>query len=434
VTGNDWEIPIDRVEARVWLPEGVRDLHASVYTGPLGSKGQDARLVIEGREVEAISTRRLEPGEGLTLAVGFAKGLVTPQGPSVGPLGWLQGRLALLLPLLAGLILAPLWWLFGRDPALGAVPVVYEPPEGLPAAVLGALVRQEVGGITLGATLVDLAVKGHLKIGVVEVKRFFRPHDPTYAFTLRTPKAAWRDLAPHERYLLDHLFPAGVVGATVDTEDLRNSFYVHVPGFQALVRQAVLKQGFYRRWPATVRASTILGGFGVTVLVVGVARMVLPAGLLSLQMALNPALTVGCLVATGVFIIGFAWVMPSRTTRGVEVLRQTLGFEDFLRRVEAPRFKAVIRTPELFERFLPYAMVAGLTRQWAEAFQGILQAPPSWYTGHDSDFNVNTFGTHLEDCCRATSGAMQSSPSSSGGSSGGGSSGGGSGGGGGGGF
>ena len=97
------------------------------------------------------------------------------------------------------------------------------------------------------------------------------------------------------------------------------------------------------------------------------------------------------------------------------LLRQTLGFQEFLRRVDAPRFNAVIRTPELFERFLPYAMVAGLTTAWARAFAGIVQEPPRWYLSSDADFDVNHFSSSLDDCCRITSRSMVSSPSNSGG-------------------
>jgi uncharacterized membrane protein YgcG len=164
---------------------------------------------------------------------------------------------------------------------------------------------------------------------------------------------------------------------------------------------------------------------------------VLPHDITLLQPAADPLLTVLSLAATLALIGVFAWLMPSRTPRGVEVLRQTLGFQEFLRRVDAPRFERVIKTPELFERFLPYAMVAGLTKPWAAAFQGIVQTPPNWYVGSDDHFDIDGFGDRLEDCCRTTGSAMQSSPSSSSsssGSSGGGSSGGGDGGGGGGGF
>lgn len=229
---------------------------------------------------------------------------------------------------------------------------------GSPAEV-AALVRQQVESNTLGATLVDLAVKGVLRI----------------------------------------------------TEALRESFYVHVPGFLALVQEAEMRKGFFRQWPETVRAWALVIGWAVTLLVV----MLGVAGALLL-----------------VSLIG--WAMPRRTPQGVATLRQALGFEEFLRRVEAPRYRRVIRTPELFECWLPYAMVAGLTRQWTAAFRGIVQEPPAWFSvDHEESFDVDAFGEDIEDCGRDCCEVLQSSPSSSGsdfgssdsGSSGGGSSGGG---------
>lgn len=437
VTGNDWEIPIDRVTARVLLPEGVKGLHASVYTGPRGARGEDARLQVEPQQVTAESIRRLEPGEGLTLAVGFAKGLVTPPSALERILRWLQARLALVLPLVTAVVLGRLWWRFGRDPALGSVPVAYEPPGGLPAAVLGCLVQEGVDSVALGATLVDLAVKGHLRIQQLQEKLLFLPLSKHYQFTLLTTGQQQGELAPQEAYLLEHLFPSAAVGTAVDTNDLRDHFYVHVPGFQRLVQQSVMAQGFYRRWPGQVRAITFFAGLGAVAAAVAVAQVLLPHDIARLQGAADPLVTGLCLLATLVLILLFAWIMPSRTPRGVEVLRQTLGFQEFLRRVDAPRFEKVILTPELFERFLPYAMVAGLTKPWAAAFQGIVQSPPSWYVGSDDRFDIGGFGSSLDDCCSTTGSAMQSSPSSSSsssGSSGGGSSGGGDGGGGGGGF
>ncbi len=438
VTGNGWEIPIDRVTALVRLPEGAKDLHASVYTGPLGARGRDARLFIAEREVRAVTSRRLEPGEGLTLAVGFAKGLVKAPSALERARRWLQGRLILLLPLVTGVILGRFWWRFGRDPALGSVAVLYEPPGGLPAAVLGSLVQQRVDSVTLGATLVDLAVKGHLRIQQLEPALPFLPFPKRYRFTVLTTRQQWQELAPHEAYLLEHLFPAGEAGESISTDELRDHFYVHVPGFKRLVRQAVLAEGFYRQWPPSVRGVTLAAGIGMVVAALVLPMVLLPRDIFLLQTVVDPLLTGLCLLATLALVILFAWIMPSRTPRGVEVLRQTLGFEEFLLRVESPRFNRVIRTPELFERFLPYAMVAGLTKPWASAFQGIVQTPPSWYVGSDDHFDIDGFGSDLEDCCSSTGSAMQSSPSSSGssssGSSGGGSSGGGDGGGGGGGF
>lgn len=436
VTGNAWEVPIAQASARVQLPLGVSGLHASVYTGPRGARDRNATLTIGADTVASTTTRRLEPGEGFTLAVGFAKGLVPPPTALAQWIHWWQGRLALLLPLLSAAVLGPLWWRIGRDPAVGAVPVAYEPPEGLPPAVLGSLVAEQVSGSALSATLVALAVKGQLRIEQDQRKLLFLNLGKRYVFTLLGEPAQWSALRPHEAYLLETLFPSAEPGAMVSTDQLRDHYYVHVPGFERLVMQAVVAEKFFRRWPGTVRALTFFVGLGLAAAVFVLASALLPHDIVMLQGAAHPWLILVSLALTVVLVGLFAWIMPSRTTRGTVVLRQTLGFQEFLRRVEAPRLERVPLTPELFERFLPYAMVAGLTRQWAAAFQGILEAPPSWYVG-SGDFDLTDFGTSLEDCFSTTSGAMQSSPSSSSsssGSSGGGSSGGGDGGGGGGGF
>lgn len=437
VTGNAWEVPIERASALVRLPPAVSGLHASIYTGPRGARDQNATLTIGADTVASSTTRRLEPGEGFTLAVGFAKGLVPPPSALAQLIDWWQGRLALLLPLLSAGVLGPLWWRIGRDPAVGVVPVAYEPPEGLPPAVLGSLVAEQVSGSALSATLVALAEKGQLRIEQDQQKLLFLNLGKRYVFTLLGEPDQRRALLPHEAYVLETLFPLGTPGSWVSTDQLRDHYYVHVPGFEQLVKQAVLAERFFRRWPGTVRALTFFGGLGLAGAAVALALVLLPHDIWLLQGAAHPWLTFGSLGLTVVLVAVFAWIMPSRTTRGTAVLRQTLGFQEFLRRVEAPRLERVVLTPELFERFLPYAMVAGLTRPWAAAFQGILEAPPSWYVGSDDDFNPTDFGTSLEDCFSSTTGAMQSSPSSSSsssGSSGGGSSGGGDGGGGGGGF
>lgn len=108
------------------------------------------------------------------------------------------------------------------------------------------------------------------------------------------------------------------------------------------------------------------------------------------------------------------------------------GFEEFLTRVEGERFEQIVKTPEMFERFLPFAMAFGVEKKWARAFQDIYREPPRWYVGSNSmGFNATSFSGRLSDLSTSAASTMSSSPRSSGGS---GFSGGSSGGGGGGGF
>lgn len=140
---------------------------------------------------------------------------------------------------------------------------------------------------------------------------------------------------------------------------------------------------------------------------------------------------------SGLIVVGFGRIMPARTLQGTRALEGVLGFEEFLTRVEVDRFDRVIKTPELFEKFLPYAMALGVEKNWAQAFESIVTTAPAWYQGSDlAQFNTRGFTSRMGDMASRAGSTMTSAPRSSGGSgfSSGGSSGGGFGGGGGRGF
>lgn len=78
VTGDGWPFAIDEAEVRVHLPAPARFGDRSVYTGMLGSRASDARLIAESPgEIAFRTTRRLEQGEGFTIAVAWPRGVVS---------------------------------------------------------------------------------------------------------------------------------------------------------------------------------------------------------------------------------------------------------------------------------------------------------------------------------------------------------------------
>ena len=99
-------------------------------------------------------------------------------------------------------------------------------------------------------------------------------------------------------------------------------------------------------------------------------------------------------------------------------------------------------TPELFERYLPYAIALGVENRWAERFQSVLAAAAAqghqgfaWYSGSSSPWNdTSGFTNSIGSSLASTVSSASTAPGSSSGSGGGGSSGGGGGGGGGGGW
>ena len=153
---------------------------------------------------------------------------------------------------------------------------------------------------------------------------------------------------------------------------------------------------------------------------------------------LTPVSFVIAAIVSGIILVIFAQIMPARTEAGTRTLEHVLGFEEFLRRVESENLKRIIvGHPELFDKYLPYAMAFGVERQFARAFEGIYTQAPQWYVGPSMmNFNVGHFSSSVSHLSTVASTTMSSTPRSSSGSGfgGGGSSGGGGGGGGGGAF
>jgi uncharacterized membrane protein len=152
---------------------------------------------------------------------------------------------------------------------------------------------------------------------------------------------------------------------------------------------------------------------------------------------MQPAAAIVAGILSAAIVAAFGWFMPSRTVHGTRELEKVLGFQEFLERVEADRMERIVKTPEMFERFLPYAMALGVEDNWAKAFEGIYREPPQWYSGPGGvhTFHPRSFTSNLGRMSTQAASVMASAPRSSGGSGfSGGSSGGGFGGGGGGGF
>jgi len=215
--------------------------------------------------------------------------------------------------------------------------------------------------------------------------------------------------------------------------DLHNRFYQNIPGIKSEIFGSLVSHGYYARRPDSVRATY----FGVAIVT---AVLIIGAGSWfsrTYGMAPFPFIISGIL--TGLIIAAFAYFMPARTQSGATALEKILGFEDFLNHVEADRFNRMIKTPEMFEKFLPFAMALGVEKNWSKAFQNIYTQPPQWYQGgnYSGGFYPYLFVNNLSAMSTQAGTALASAPRSSGGSGfsgGGGYSGGGFGGGGGGGF
>ena len=426
VTGNEWKVPIEHAEARVYLPEGaIGKTHARCFSGVYGSRASDCVVTDDGSTI-GFAADALGPTAGLTAVVVFPKGLLPEPSRFQRWVDWAveQGGLWLLAPVATFLLCFHLWRTRGADPGGGeSVPVRYEPPEGLSPAEVGTLLDESADLADLSATLLDLAVRGYLDIQEVESSRFLFLSSKDYV--LRKKREADERLRGHERAFHGALFAGRDV---VRISSLRQKFHQEVETIRGLVYDQLSGAGgCFRSSPERVRGHWRAAALGVAV-----------AAVVAGGAAVVPPLAVGCLVACAGTVFLFAPAMPSRTRRGRKLYLEILGYREFLLRVDRDRLERLGgRTTDRFEQGLAYALVLGAADRWADAFADLYAKPPDWYRseGYGRGFGSRAFVADVGRSLHTIGRSLAESPPRRSGESGGGGggwSGGGSGGGGGG--
>ena len=429
ITGDEWDVPIEAASARIELPPAAAAVRATAFNGPYGSTARDAEVAISGTTIGVVMPKPLGFREGLTAVVGWNKGAVVEPTQAERAAGFVASNWLLAIPVAVFLGMFGLWYRVGRDPAGLPVTVQYEPPAGLTPAEAGTLMDASVDMRDITATMVDLAVRGYLQIEEREEEvllGLWKRRE--YVFHRTEPRADAKGLEAHEQEVLDGIFEGH--RREVRLSDLEHSFYKCLPRIRTGVFDRLIRQKLYRSRPDQVKGRWV----GLAVLLGGMLAVL--GGTVGATIGLSTMAVVIAVVSSVLIMIVFGLIMPARTVLGARQRERVLGFEEFLQRVESDRFERVIKTPEMFERFLPFAMAFGVEKKWARAFQDIYREPPTWYVGaNPMGFNAGTFSSRLSDLSSRAGNTMSSSPRSSGGSGfSGGSSGGGSGGGGGGGF
>lgn len=476
VTGHDWEVPIVWATTSVRGPTGVVD-HAC-YAGPYGSTTPCETRPVDRGGVGGSATD-LAPGSGMTMMAAFPAGTFGDIAPILrdrpSPFAGRSGPTAAAASVvwdhagpLAALVLAGSaafggWRVVrGRDlryahlpPGVVATPgsparvetvwraptvaVRFTPPDGLPPAAVGALDDARVTTAHVSATIVDLAVRGHLGIREADRDRRGRVTDWTL---VDRPRAAGRDpLSPVEQALLTGIFGAR---RAVRLSQLRHGFHATVEEARRGIAADLDERGLFTRPVPLARRvrfsvpnmiyAVVLGGFAVN----AVLSADLHAELFLLGVA---ALGAATWYAAAVVTRRAA---RRRTALGRALHEQSRSFRHYLATAEAGRLR-VEDGEDVFSRYLPYAIVYGVAERWARVFaelesRGARLAHPEWYTGNGSHGFASTgytdLGRAVSDFSASATSTLSATPGSaggSGGSSGGGFSGGGGGGGGGGG-
>jgi uncharacterized membrane protein YgcG len=417
VTGNDWPVPIDHASAFVTLPENAAEgLRAQAFTGAYGSKLSEATAEVKGADVLFETTRPLPMRGGVTIDIYIPQGVLKPPS-ALSKLGWFLGSNPILfLPLFTLAVMFGLWHSVGRDPDPGvSVAPQYEPPKGMSPAEAGTLIDDTIHPRDITSTIVDLAVRGYIKIEE-KFDTFLVFHHKDYLFHLLKPIDQWGpDLAPHERVMLENVF---LGGAETRLSSLKNRFYTVIPVVRQDIMNALKNKGIYTLDPESANGYSIVAAVVIAILVVAVQVL----GWMNLFYSIP--LVIGSVLVSALIWWLFARQMTAKTAAGARTMIAVLGFQEFMNRVDADRIKRM--PPDTFEKFLPYAMALGVEHHWAQAFDGIVKDPPSWYvspngyTGFSPLFFSSSMHSMASDMHQVFVSAPRSSSTGSGFSEGGG--------------
>lgn len=436
VTGNDWDFVIERASARIELPQAVAstDLRLDAYTGPTGSRGNESTVVADDRGATWRLESPLAPGSGMTVALGFPKGMLP--APSLGQrLGWMLSDLAgPLVTLVAFLGLLGfylrLWSRIGRDPPTGTIIVRYEPPPEHSPAGLRFVRRYGYDPVCFSADAVGLAVAGALRIE--SEKGFFKSG---WALHRRdTPAPSDLALSDSRRTLSAALFPG-----TRNVVELEAANRTHLMAVKA-THEAALKRQYEPRYFET--------NYGWVA--VGILASIVGAGLGIFFSRGNEASVLMALLGGGMMFVTsivFVFLLRRPTAEGRKLLDHIEGLRRYLNVAERDEL-ARLTSPEpqldapRYQALLPYAMALDVESAWTKRFTATVgevaaaeaARAAGWVGG--SGFAGNNFTEMGSSLSRSFSSQIASSsapPGSSSGGGGGGSSGGGGGGGGGGG-
>ncbi len=425
VTGNGWQVPLSHVEATVILPDSaIRNVQVRCLTGIAGSSETACTANEIGGVAQFATTRSLAGGEGFSIVVGMPLGSVTAATvsasvpPSVySPQGYadipIQSNSFIsifsIIPIIFSIFFMIMIVMILKR-ALGhrrrTKPVIpkelkhepvipyYEAPDALPPIEVGTIYDREVDPTDVSSVIIDLAVRGYLKIRRVTTKvLFFKDED----FEITKLKDGTDLVTPADKEIFALLFSG------IDTVRISDLVSQRTTVSQSVkkIRQDTLdyiesegyfdKEAYERSRIFLKRKGWFVGIFGVIYILFEVMGRVAP-WLVYIWFIL--------FIFFGVYA-GLLAIRLGRklTPKGVQAMREILGFKLFLEVTEKDRLKMMSSPsaePTLFEKNLPYAMVFGVEKEWAAKFDGIYAATPMWYEDPTATtFNIMLFTSQL---------------------------------------
>jgi uncharacterized membrane protein YgcG len=402
-TGDEWEIDIFNASTQVILPSFIRqyDLQIKSYCGPRGSRSAcsietevsylDNFTVINLGNLNSL--QNLYSGSGMTIAIGFPKGIIQEVSWIIP---WLVKALSYILYILP-FVITCIWfrkrikfWLkkkkfYGKNVLVTKYEADLDPLES--AFIMDGYVSERA----ISAQIIYLAIQGYLVIN----KQYSE-------FIFYATEKSYEHLSLYNQKLLDGL-------KNKNESALKNSFYKTFDLVKDLVRKSVIdkKYSYSKRYTDPIPRATLF------VIWLGIA-IYLGLFLILLDQKVAYAFSFSSiLIGTTYLIFGGNWSLLS--DEGLYQQRKLLGLKKYINVAEKDRISFhndPKRNPKIFEVLLPYAVIFNLEKKWVEQFKDFMFEAP-WYDTGNKITSIFTFGAAINNFISQTSFVIDSRPASS---------------------
>ncbi len=461
-------MPIKQSKTTILFPSKINDseVQTECFSGVAGSKNECSYVRRNYNGKDQVSevvfiNEKLNKGEGLTVVVGLPKGVILKQSIFKSMLYIIIDNWIIGFPFIVFFVMFNLWREKGRDPeGKGTIVAQFEAPGDLTPLEIGTIMNEKVDNFEISAQIIDLAVRGYIKITKVEKETIFKKSDYLIEklkdgsdlkkefekmlfnalFKKKDIYAVIKVLRKEfkENGVSDRVFSEIVFGDVSDvkiekTEEeinkkeviklssLKNKFYQDLEKIKEELYKDLSSRGFFVENPKTIRFIFVYIGV-IVLIILGIVAFYLDS-----IFALVSA------ILSGLLIILFGTIMPAKTRKGVLAREHILGLKKYIEVAEKDRIdfhNDPEKNPKRFEKLLSYAIALRVENQWAKQFKDVYKdVQPTWYNDTSmSGFNALALTNGLNSFSTKSNSTLSSSPSSasSGGSgfSGGGSSGG----------
>jgi uncharacterized membrane protein YgcG len=365
ITGNGWSVPIIQAVSNIKVPGSITD--KICYTGLAGSTESNCTFEqVNDTEINLSSNTLLGNLEGLTVAVKMPKG--TLEDTSRRQLfALLIANIGILLPIPTFIFLSGIVKKKGKNKKITVFPH-YEPEKGMYPILGGYIYSKALNNKHITAEIIQLAIDGHIKIKQEGKRDYILAKDNVdKEISLEIP-----------RTLYSGLFKKG---DEVNTKKISSDFYLTVRSLNTSLNKEVYAEEYFSTERRNLKGKLVLAG------VLGIFLFFFTIAQLSYIAATGWG--IGLLISSILSLI-FAFQVDIRADRGNKAYYELEGLKMYINTAEKHRIE-FHNDPEkfrgVFEMLLPYAIIFGLEKKWANEFKDIYKEPPSWYEGDMRAFN-----------------------------------------------